>query len=179
MLQTCYSVHGEDAFAVARTLYRSTAQVSLLGGERGLPGEVLCCAELRCAGLLGEGGCQLRRQASYTAGLRQWLCALCHSRVGEGEERRSRGREGWLLSLPFSYRTAVYGPCPASTITFGSNRLPVSIPLSPPAPAHFVPPGITFGGNLLPVLLRELLVDPGENSVELYEGAGGSWKRVK
>ena len=39
--------------------------------------------------------------------------------------------------------------------------------------------GITFGANLLPVLLRELLVDRGENSVALYEGAGGSWKRTK
>lgn len=39
--------------------------------------------------------------------------------------------------------------------------------------------GITFGGNLLPVLLRELLVDKAEHSVALYEGSGASWKRTK
>ncbi|KAH7624522.1 hypothetical protein Ndes2526B_g00726 [Nannochloris sp. 'desiccata'] len=75
--KTCFSVHGEPAFMVARHLYRSTAQVSYIGPrETGLP-------------------------------------------------------------------------------------------------------GITVSYNLFPGILKELLVERGEHAVEVYEGAGSSWKCIK
>ena len=40
-------------------------------------------------------------------------------------------------------------------------------------------PGITVPHNLLPSALKELLVERGEHAVEVYEGAGASWKCVK
>ena len=75
--KTCYSVHGEPAFMVARYLYRTTAQVTYIGGQ--------------------------------------------------------------------------------------ANGLP----------------GITISYNLFPGLLRELLVERAEYSVEVYEGAGSCWRCVK
>ena len=44
-------------------------------------------------------------------------------------------------------------------------------------------PGITLSYNLLPIILKELLVNNGEYAVELYESGSstgnGSWKLVK
>lgn len=40
-------------------------------------------------------------------------------------------------------------------------------------------PGITISYNLFPGILKELLVERGEHAVEVYEGAGSSWRCVK
>ena len=40
-------------------------------------------------------------------------------------------------------------------------------------------PSVTLSWALLPSALRFLLVDPGEHSVELYEGSGTNWTVAK
>lgn len=44
------------------------------------------------------------------------------------------------------------------------------------APREGGVPAVTVSLNLFPSLLRELLVERGEHAVEVYEGAGSSWR---
>lgn len=130
---------------VARLLYRSTAQVTYIGGERGLPG---VATQRALCGLFSflwvSSAPTLLASALYVA--MAFVCKLSS------------------LPQPAGVQSCLLGHLP---ITRARRRLRVA------------GAGITFSANLLPGLLRELLVERAEHSVELFEGSGGSWKRTK
>lgn len=39
--------------------------------------------------------------------------------------------------------------------------------------------GVTFNRNMYETILRELLVERAEHTVELYEGSGAAWRKVR